>query len=33
MFTDPSPSAESVRSTGYRLDVRVQTWSERTHEC
>ena len=33
MFTDPSTSAEDVRSTGYGLDVRVQTRSGRSHEC
>jgi hypothetical protein len=33
MITDPSPTAEEIRFTGYRFDERLQTTSGRTHPC
>ncbi len=33
MTTDPSPTAEAIRSPGYRLDQRSQTTSGRSHPC
>ena len=33
MITDPSPTAEAIRLTGYRLDEQLQTTSGRSHPC
>lgn len=33
MITDPSPTAQAIRFTGYRLDERLQAMSGRSRPC